>query len=410
VIGAKRGLNFFPLDIELGLFADGFSPKVISLVTRLATRVSQKSSTLICSAFLNWSPSQRSVGELVLGLGRHADAYMESVPVLDPPKEGQVIVIELDGKATPTATAAELDKRRQPRKPVDSTSGCQCGCQRHRGKARRACNGKRKRRKKGDKSKNGRSITLVAVYVLERREDGLLHGPLNKRIWGSYASRVTMMDWAKAEVVRRGFDPNGSNIHILSDGETTFHKRMSERFPNATHALDVRHVEEKIWDVGRLFHSEGSEELNQWVETQRELLYKGKASLLIERLKRLRRSVAQSGPGTKAKRQKLDEVAGYLEKRQHMMRYDQLLEQDLVIASGVIEGAVRHVIGERMDCAGMRWIPGRAEMLLHLRCIELNGEWDRFFHWARDRIDQTQREQLMTVKIRTDEPVKLPGK
>ena len=48
----------------------------------------------------------------------------------------------------------------------------------------------------------------------------------------------------------------------------------------------------------------------------------------------------------------------------------------------VIEGAVRYVIGERMDCSGMRWIPQRAEALLHLRCIELNGEWEQFFDWS----------------------------
>ncbi len=99
---------------------------------------------------------------------------------------------------------------------------CKCGCQRHRGKACRNKKGKRKRRKKGDKSKNGRSITLVAIYTLKRGKDGLLHGPINKRIWGSYAPRSVMMDWAEAEVKRRGFDPTGTNVHIVSDGENSF--------------------------------------------------------------------------------------------------------------------------------------------------------------------------------------------
>ena len=43
---------------------------------------------------------------------------------------------------------------------------------------------------------------------------------------------------------------------------------------------------------------------------------------------------------------------------------------------------ISYVIGERMDCYGMRWIPGRAETPLHLRYIELNGDWDKFFDWA----------------------------
>ena len=38
-----------------------------------------------------------------------------------------------------------------------------------------------------------------------------------------------------------------------------------------------------------------------------------------------------------------------------------------------------------MDCSGKGWIPQRAEALLHLRCIELNGEWEQFFDWAYQR-------------------------
>ena len=59
-----------------------------------------------------------------------------------------------------------------------------------------------------------------------------------------------------------------------------------------------------------------------------------------------------------------------------------ILEQDLVIGSGQVEGAARHVVGERMDCAGMRWLQGKGEALLQLRCLELNGDWDRFIGWV----------------------------
>ncbi len=188
-------------------------------------------------------------------------------------------------------------------------------------------------------------------------------------------------------------------------------KTLLERdFPSASHALDVRHVEEKIWDVGRLFYKEASEELSQWVEKQREILYQGEIALLLKRLRKLEQGIASTGPGTKAKREKLRKTIAYLDKRQHLLAYGRLIEQDLVIASGVIEGAVRYVIGERMDCSGMRWIEGRAEMLLHLRCIELNGEWERFFRWARDKIAKTQHDELRAVQIRTNLPAQLPEK
>ena len=72
----------------------------------------------------------------------------------------------------------------------------------------------------------------------------------------------------------------------------------------------------------------------------------------------------------------------YFEQRVEIMRYDEYQREDLVLATGVIEGACRYVVGERLDCSGMRWKIEGAEPLLQLRCIELNGDWDEFITWA----------------------------
>lgn len=207
-----------PLDIELGLFADGFSPMVIGLMTRMATRMSFKASRLIFASFLRWSPSTRTIEEMVLGLGRKAGPFMEQA-ARKRVGDDEILVIEADGKATPTATEQELKKRRGKRKKACERE-CQCGCQRHRSRGKRAKRGTRPRRKKGDKSKNGKSATIVAVYTLKRGEDGKYHGPYNKRIWASYAPRKMMLDWATREAERRGVDPQtATNVHIVIDGE-----------------------------------------------------------------------------------------------------------------------------------------------------------------------------------------------
>ena len=125
----KKG-GFYPLDTSLGLTADGFSPSVMSQATRLATRVSFLTSVKIFGYFYGWSPSTDSVEKLVLGLGRLASGYMEVA--VAPEGDGEVIIIEVDGKATPTATEEELEKRRKKR--GKNKKGC---CQRHRGKEKR---------------------------------------------------------------------------------------------------------------------------------------------------------------------------------------------------------------------------------------------------------------------------------
>ena len=143
-------------------------------------------------------------------MGRDTIAYMEQLEA--PEGEGDVLVIEVDGKATPAATEDELKKRRGKRKPNKHL----CSCPRHRNKLKRKCRGKKKRKEKGDKSKNGRSITLVVMYTLKRGEDGKLHGPLNKQVWGSYAPRKVMLAWARRQATKRGFPPETpKRIHIL---------------------------------------------------------------------------------------------------------------------------------------------------------------------------------------------------
>jgi hypothetical protein len=98
-------------------------------------------------------------------------------------------------------------------------------------------------------------------------------------------------------------------------------------------------------------------------------VYGGKTKTLIKRLEKWLRQTSRHGPGTKGRRKALTTLIGYLQPRLSMMRYGRWIEQDLVIASGQVEGAVRHLVGERFDCAGMRWRQDKAEALLHLRCI-----------------------------------------
>ena len=396
------GGGFHPLDVVLGLTRDGFSPWMVQFVTRLATRMSYGASRLICRAALGWSPSTEAIEHLVLGLGRQAAPFMErQAPPLN---DGEVLVIEVDGKCPPTATEAELSKRRGKR---GHSRGCPCGCQRHRGKAKRRGRGSKRRRKKGDKSKNGKEVTVVVMYTLRRGDDGQLHGPLNKRIWASFGGRKAAAVWARAEATRRGFGPETTKtIQVVVDGAKGLKENLERQFPGAVFTVDVCHVVEKLWEVGHRFHAEGSAELKAQVEEWKELVYQGNGAKLVERLQEIGKQVPPRGPGTKGKRAALKKLIGYLEPRLGMMRYDEWMKQDRVIASGQVEGAVRHVVGERMDCAGMRWIPQRAEALLHLRCIELNGDWDQFIGWAFQGY-QEQLQKRETVQIRTDDPMKL---
>ena len=196
-------------------------------------------------------------------------------------------------------------------------------------------------------------------------------------------------------------------MQIVIDGEVCLEQRCRRLFPGAILTLDIRHAQEKLWAVGRLFHREGSPELAQWAEGLEELLYKGHVRTLLRRLEQEFRGVSGRGPGTRAKRQTLKEVIGYLGARVKLMDYGRLRQEDVVIASGVVEGAARYVVGERLDNSGMRWIEGRAEAVLLLRCIEVNGDWADFQRWSQEqRSQELARGQI--VQIRSKTPTRLP--
>src|SRR4051794_38482101 len=396
------GPGVHPLDVALGLTRDGYSPLVIGWFCRLATRVSFQIASGLGEMFLGSAPPSSAIEEWVLGLARPAYVYLSDGPL--PEGDGDVLVIEIDGKAVPTATDHELARRRKPRARCEEG----CKCQRHRGRAWRKLRGRKKRRKKGDKSKNGRSATLVVMYTLRRGADGRLHGPCNKKVFGTFGSRKSAVQWARTQATRRGFPPEtDKTVQIVIDGEVCLEQRLRRLFRKAILTLDVRHAQEKLWEVGRLFYPEGGAELSCWVEELEELLYKGHVRALLRRLEQELRGVSLRGPGTKEKRKLLEQVMAYLEARVKLMDYGRLRKGDLVIASGVVEGAARYVVGERLDNSGMRWIEDRAEAVLLLRCIEVNGDWEAFIKWSQEqRTQELERGQI--VQIRSKISTQLP--
>lgn len=66
--------------------------------------------------------------------------------------------------------------------------------------------------------------------------------------------------------------------------------------------------------------------------------------------------------------------------RYHLAEQGRLPAASYPIASGVIEGAHRHVVKNRMERAGMHWTLSGAQALLNLRCVALNDEWEPFMN------------------------------
>ena len=79
------------------------------------------------------------------------------------------------------------------------------------------------------------------------------------------------------------------------------------------------------------------------------------------------------------------QACGYLYKNRQRMRYDEYLAQGYPIASGVIEGACRHLVKDRMERAGMHWTLEGAQAMLDVRSVHISGQWTAFQNY---RIEQ----------------------
>ncbi len=94
------------------------------------------------------------------------------------------------------------------------------------------------------------------------------------------------------------------------------------------------------------------------------------------------------------KRKGVEVCTGYLQAKKEYLAYDTALTCGWPIATGVIEGACRHLIKDRLDITGARWGIDGAEAVLKLRALHSNGDFDTYFTWhlskERQRVHQAR--------------------
>ena len=110
-------------------------------------------------------------------------------------------------------------------------------------------------------------------------------------------------------------------------------------------------------------------------------MLEGKIGYVIGGLKQMSTKQGLS----KYKKKELAKTIQYFQNNRKYMRYNEYLKQGYPIGSGVVEGACRHLVKDRMELTGMRWrVPG-AQAILKLRAVSLNGDWEQF---QQDRREQ----------------------
>ncbi len=186
---------------------------------------------------------------------------------------------------------------------------------------------------------------------------------------------AAVFGWISDEVVAR--NPEGAKpvVSIMDGQESLWNLRdVFQEDVVMIDILDLLHVTPRLWEAAHLFHSPGSRLAEQFVRQRVLRVLKGEVSSVIVGLRRLATIYKLKGK----KREKIEKITNYFANNQHRMRYHEYLAAGYPIASGVIEGACRHVVKDRLERTGMTWTVQGAQAMLSLRCIHLSDIWDEF--------------------------------
>ena len=202
------------------------------------------------------------------------------------------------------------------------------------------------------------------IAHLTRKVDG---EPLN--------ATVTTFTWIMSQVKER--DAKNIKTHIaLMDGQVSLWEELHRQLGEGSliEILDLLHVTPRLWDAANIFFPKDKSAQIIFMKNRVLRVLKGEIKLVISGF----RQMATKQNMEKSKFKKLEKACCYLEKNLSRMKYHEYLKNGYPIASGVIEGACRHFVKDRMERAGMRWSIDGAQAMLDVRSTCLNDDWDEF--------------------------------
>ena len=152
---------------------------------------------------------------------------------------------------------------------------------------------------------------------------------------------------------------------------------MKKHKITATIVMDFIHVLEYLWKAAYCFCEKSSQKSEDWVLKRALKVLDGEASQVAAGI---RRSSTKRNLCSK-ERENADKCSDYLLMKKDYLRYDKCLVEGYPIATGVIEGACRYLIKDRMDITGARWGLKGAEAVLKLRAIVSSNDFVEYFNF-----------------------------
>ena len=202
--------------------------------------------------------------------------------------------------------------------------------------------------------------------------------PEAKRVWAALAQPpAAVIGQAFEEAVRR--DPQRTKQWVaLVDGNPTqlglLYAAAAAYGITLCIVLDLIHVLQYLWKAAWALHPAGAPDAETWVTARLEQLLRGRSQYVAAGMRRS----ATLRHLTEAQRAPVDPGAHSLLKYADFLHYDAYLAAGFPIATGVIEGACRHLVKDRMAVTGARWSLQGAEAVLRVQSLWVSGAFEPY--------------------------------
>jgi hypothetical protein len=366
-----------PLDEALSLPKRCYSDLLMESAELLGAEGAYSKGLRVVARLLGLNLSELALETAVAEHSQLVKAYYAQKAPFPIAEEGPILVAQADGKGVPMVRRETADVK--------------------------------VRRGKGDKKTRKKEAIATAVYTIEpyyRTPQDVVNAlfkkgdpppgrpaPHHKQVFASMRGKDQAIKRLAAWAARR----EGEHIRervALTDGAESLQKHVLAKLASFTLVLDIIHVDEHLWKAGTAIYGETDPHRTAWVEAQMLDILSSRSDQVIRRLEDKAATLQRSSQAAKA----LRGVADYLRRNRPYMDYAEYLRRGWPIGTGVIEGACRHLVKDRMELSGMRWTMAGAGALLALRAVSENGDWDDFHEFR--RIQRHQR--LYGTPMNTD--------
>ena len=337
--------GFSPRDRALGMEDTSLSPAVLRMMGITAARTSFAGASALLRELAGLTVAPKTVERHAEALGR--EVASDESHIIDPePSDASTLYLGLDGTGVPVRKGE-----------VEGRAGKQPdGSARTREAKLAVVWSADTTDKEGRPVRDVGSATYnAAIETIATRDTDPEPAPFARRI--------------RREAERRGFAIAPRRV-VLGDGAPWIWNFADEHFPDAVQIVDTFHAKGHVFEVAKAIYGSGNEVGERWAKQRREELDAGRVDDVIGAL----RSHAES---CEAARKDVE----YFSTNRERMNYPKFRAMGLCVATGVVEGGCKHIIGTRLKRGGMRWTVAGANAIIALRCAVESNRFDDF--WER---------------------------